>query len=199
MERTLILGALLAFMGFTACAGADEPQVTGADTMKPALLVIDVQNEFLPFMSEQDVKKAPFMINGAIWLFRERGLPVFRVYHTDVKWGPAPDSDGFQFLSSIIVKEEDPKIVKNYPNAFKKTELEKLLREKGCNTVFLCGLSSTGCVLASYHGAQDLDFKVFMVKDALIGPDAGQTDVIESICDTVSFTTLQVMLDSLRP
>jgi nicotinamidase-related amidase len=87
------------------------------------------------------------------WFFREHGLPVIRVYHTDLKWGPAPDSDGFQFLPSIMAQDEDPKIVKNYPNAFKKTELETLLREKGCNTVFLCGLSSTGCVLATYHGA----------------------------------------------
>ncbi|MFH1143411.1 MAG: isochorismatase family protein [Candidatus Eisenbacteria bacterium] len=73
-----------------------------------------------------------------------------------------------------------------------------LLREKGCNAVFLCGLSSTGCVLATYHGAQDLDYKVFMVKDALIGPDAAQTDMIEDICDSVGFTALQVMLDNLR-
>ncbi|MBM3285906.1 MAG: isochorismatase family protein [Candidatus Eisenbacteria bacterium] len=129
----------------------------------------------------------------------ERGLPVIRVYHTDPKWGPAKDSDGFQFMPSITVKDDDPKVIKNFPNSFKKTNLQDLLREKGCNTVFLCGLSSTGCVLATYHGAQDLDYKVFMVKDGLIGPDAAQTDMIEDICDSVGFAALEAILDSLSP
>jgi nicotinamidase-related amidase len=183
-----------------ACvAAAGEPASTADKTLKPALLVIDVQNEFTPYMSELDVKQAPNMINAAIWLFREHGLPVIRVYHADLKWGPAPDSPGFQFLPSITVKDEDPKIVKNYPSAFKKTDLDKLLREKGCNTLFLCGLSATGCVLATYHGAQDLDYKVFMVKDALISPDATHTNVVEDFCDTVNFTALQVMLESIQP
>ncbi len=198
MERTLVLSALLALMVLAPRAVAGEPQTPVDKLMKPALIVIDVQNEFLQYMSEQDVKSAPMMINGAIWLFRQHNLPVIRVYHTDLKWGPAQDSEGFKFLSTIGVKEEDPMVVKNYPNGFKKTELDKLLKERGVNTVFLCGLSSTGCVLATYHGAQDLDYKVFMVKGALIGPEAEQTDTIEDICDSVGWTALEVMLDNVR-
>lgn len=199
MERSLVLGALMTMMVLAPQAVAGDPPTAGEKAMKSALLVIDLQNEFLPYMSEQDVKAAPQMINGAIWLFRQHSLPVIRVYHTDLKWGPAPDSEGFKFLSSIGVTDEDPMIVKNYPNGFKKTELDKLLREKGINTLFLCGLSSTGCVLATYHGAQDLDYKVFMVKGGLIGPDPAQTHTIEDICDSVGWTALEVMLDNARP
>lgn len=198
MRRVLLsVVSVVLLVGPSAVRAEDKP--AAAETgMKPVLLVIDVQNEFLPYMSELDVKRAPDMINGAIWMFRQRGLPIIRVYHTDPKWGPAPDSPGFQFMPSITVKEDDPKVVKNYPSAFKKTELEKLLRDQGINTVFLCGLSSTGCVLATYHGAQDLDFDVFMIKDGLIGPDPEQTNVIEEICESVTFKALQVMLGNVR-
>lgn len=198
MLRLALLCLAPALMIPALALAAGESPTASDRSLRPALLVIDVQNEFMPIMSELDAKQAPYMINGAIWLFREHNLPVIRVYHTDPKWGPAPDSPGFQFLSSIMVKDEDAKVVKNYPSAFKKTDLEKILREKGCNTLFLCGLSATGCVLATYRGADDLDYKVFMIKDALISPKAEHTDMIEDICETVSFTTLQVILDSIQ-
>ena len=181
-----------------APARAEEKQAEAPVRCKPALVVIDVQKEFLPYMSESDLKVAPLTINGAIWLFRERGFPVIRVYHTDPRWGPSPDSPGFQFLESIQVRPEDPQVVKNFPSSFKKTELESLLRNQGCNTLFLCGLSATGCVLATYHGAVDRDFDTFLVKGGLISPDRAQTEVIEDISETVTFEAMRVMLDEAK-
>ena len=163
--------------------------------LKPALLVIDVQNQYLPYMSEQDKKLALEMINGAIGLFRQHGCPIIRVYHTDPQWGPKPDTELFEFPVSIAIKSDDPKIIKNYPSAFKKTELLKLLRENECNTLYLCGLSAVGCVLATYHSAMDLDFNVFMIKDALISHNSEYTHFIEDITETVSLNTLQIMLE----
>ncbi len=180
-------------------ARAADPQAPAPKAMKPALLVIDVQNDFLPMMSEADRKNAPMMINGAIWLFRQRGFPVIRIYHTDPQWGPAVDSEGFKFDPSIQVTDDDVRVIKNRPSAFTKTELSKVLEEKGCNTLFLCGLSATGCVLATYHGAQDRDFDAFMVKGALISPNSAETAVIEDISETVTFEGLRVMLDNAKP
>jgi nicotinamidase-related amidase len=165
-----------------------------SEKMKPALLVIDIQNEYLQYMSEDDKKIAMEMINGAIWLFRQHQLPVIRVYHTDPQRGPKPDSEPFEYPSSVIVTKDDPKVIKNYPNAFKKTDLEKILQEKGCNTVFLCGLSAVGCVLATYQSADDLDFNTFMVKDALLSHNSNYTNFVEEICNSVNLTTLQFML-----
>jgi nicotinamidase-related amidase len=181
-------------IGIALPAAASDPPARRL--MKPALLVIDVQKEFLPFMSEQDRKMAPLTINGAIWLFRMHGFPVIRIYHTDPQWGPKEDSEGFKFDDAIQVKPEDPMIVKNSPSGFKKTDLEKLLREKGCNTLFLCGLSATGCVLATYHGATVLDFDAFMIKGGLISPNSAHTEVIEDISETVTFEGMRVMLDN---
>ena len=165
--------------------------------IKPALLVIDVQNAYVPMM---DAPPMAFrMINGVIALFRQHGLPVIRVYHTSPQWGPASDSEGFQFDPAIQVTEEDAKVIKNYGNAFKKTELDSLLRAQGVNTLFLCGLSSTGCVLATYHGGVDLDYRTFMVSQALIGPKQSLTEAVEEMLSTIDYSALSLLLDAISP
>jgi len=167
-----------------------------AQKMKPALLVIDIQNAFLPYMSEEDKGMGMYMINAAIDLFRKNGFPVIRVYHTDPNEGPPQGSEAFAFPETVNIKDDDPMIVKNYPNAFKKTELETWLRDQGFNTVFLCGLSAVGCVMATYWSAFDLDFNVFMVKDALISHNSTYTDFVEDICESVTYTALKLLLEN---
>ncbi len=179
-------------------AGAAEAEKAAPKKMKPALVVMDIQNAFMPYMDDEDKRFSTEVINGAIVQFRENGFPVIRVYHTDLKWGPKPDSPEFQFPETIMVKTDDPKVVKNYPSAFKKTDLDKILKEKGCNTVFLCGLSAVGCVLATYHGAMDLDYEVFMIKDGLLSHNAAYTNVIEDICDAVPYSAMKVMLENAQ-
>jgi nicotinamidase-related amidase len=162
---------------------------------KPALLVIDIQNEFLKYMSDEDKKFGLEMINYTVWLFRQHDMPVIRVYHTDPQWGPEPGSEGFKFPESIAISETDREVVKNFPSAFKKTELDQILKDSGCNTLFLCGLSATGCVLASYFGAQDRGYNVFMIKGAIMSDNAELTDAVENICETVSWDTMKLMLE----
>lgn len=197
MRRMGWVGFLLACT-FAIPAQAEQAAPVAPEAMKPALLVIDVQKDFLPFMAEQDKRIAPLTINGAIWLFRTHEFPVIRVYHTDPNWGPAPDSDGFQFHEGIQVTPEDPQVVKNHPSAFQKTKLEQLLRERGVNAVFLCGLSATGCVLATYYGAIERDFATFMVRGGLISPNSDQTETVETFTEGISFEALKAMLDSAR-
>lgn len=198
MKKALVTVAVLTAVLFFVSALFAQTDDKSKVKMKPALLVIDIQNEFLPYMDEQDKKFGLEMINASIYQFRKHGFPIIRVYHTDPQWGPKAGSPGFEFPESIAIKADDPKIVKNFPSAFKKTELEKLLREKDCNTLFLCGLSAVGCVLATYHGADNLDFKVFMVKDALLSNNAEYTDMIEDICDSVTYKTIETMLDNVK-
>jgi len=160
----------------------------------PALLVIDVQEAFLPMMDANGRDSAMQTINGYIWLFRQHGFPVIRVYHTDPKWGPAPDSPGFPFPDAITVQESDPKIVKHYPSAFVDTELDATLKEMGVNTLFLCGLSATGCVLATYFGAMERHYDMFMIEGALLSPSAEQTKAITEILESVGWTSTEVIL-----
>ncbi len=192
---------LLASMAFILVMGVAWAEGPSGDPeskeIKPALLVIDVQNEYLPFMSAEEKPLAMQMINGCIWLFRQKGMPVIRVYNSHPEWGPKPDSEAFAFSASVLVTEEDPKIVKGFPSAFKKTDLDKLLKEKGVNTLFLSGLSAAGCVLATYHGALDRDYNVFMVRDAVMSHNRAYTKTIEDISNSVNFHTMMFMLDNL--
>lgn len=192
--RRVLCWVVLALAVVSLAARASVAQDTAPKRMKPALLVIDVQNAFLPYMAERDSRLVTLVINSAIELFRLYDYPVIRVYHTDPGWGPAPGSIEFEFPDSILVKPDDPKIVKNYPSGFKKTDLEKMLREMNRNAVFLCGLSATGCVLATYCGAQERDFDAFMIKDGLMSPDAAITDAVENFTDAVGYEALKVML-----
>lgn len=169
-----------------------------AKEMKPALIIIDIQNQYLGFIPERDKEMGLQYINWAIGLFRLNGFPVYRVYHTDPQYGPDPGSEAFQFTETIQIQESDPKIVKNYPNAFKKTDLEKLLSDEGCNTLFLCGLSAVGCVMATYWGALDREFDVFMIEDAIMCHNSTYTDYVEEILQAVDINTVQVMRSTRR-
>lgn len=168
------------------------------DGMKPALLVIDVQNCYLGMMSEEDTTLAMPRINYMIQLFRKAGLPVIRIYHDVPKEDPKPEDESFQFPKHLAVSGEDPKIIKNYGNAFRKTELAKQLEKLECNTVFLCGLSAVGCVAATYFGSYDHDLNVFLIEDALISHNSKFTNYIEEIYDAISLSTVKFMVERIH-
>ena len=190
----LLIFVMFVSMGFAGPA----PEIKDDNEIRPALVVIDIQNIYLSMMDEMGKDIALWMINENMKEFRQKGFPVILVYHTDLKYGPKPGSEEFKYPSSIEINEKDLKIIKNYPNAFKKTDLEKVLREKGCNTLFLCGLSAVGCVLATYFGADNLDFNVFMIKNALISHNATYTKVVEDICETLGPNAITLILQNAK-
>lgn len=174
------------------CAGEESERLD----LRPALLVIDVQNIWMPRMSEEDRTSAPQRVNDAISLFRELGHPVIRVYHSDPKRGPEPGTEPFEFPASIAVTEDDLRIIKAKPSAFTETDLEQILRGQELNTVFLCGLSATGCVLATYFGAKDRGFLAAMVEGALLSHNSSYTKVIEDICSSMTVEEMREALDT---
>jgi nicotinamidase-related amidase len=196
-RKTLIPAVLVATAFLSAAAVAGAPQIE--NRMKPVLLVIDIQNQFLNLMSREDRDLRMYVLGAAVELFRAKGYPIVRVYHTDPESGPKPGTEAFEFPSSVPVKPEDPMVVKNHPNAFKKTNLDALLRDKGCNTVFLCGLSAVGCVLATDLGGEDLGYTTFMIKDAVLSHNAEYTRSVESIRDAVGYKALKAMLENALP
>ncbi len=188
--KKIVLLSLLVVSLLPLATSAQET----SNPVQPALLVIDVQNNYLPMMDQSGQQMAVRLINGAIWQFRNKNFPIIRVYHTDLDWGPEPGSDEFEFAAEINIQQSDPQIIKNYPSAFTQTNLDTVLKEKGVNTVFLCGLSATGCVLATYFGAQDRQYDVFLVEGALMSPNAEHTETIKDILGSVGWDGLDVML-----
>jgi nicotinamidase-related amidase len=191
MKRQMILLPAIMLLTCLSLQGQEKPVESG---IRPALVVIDIQNQFLPMVPDHEKQVAMNMINDYIDYFRALGFPVIRVYHSDPQWGPHPDSAAFQFPASVRILHDDPMIIKNYPDAFKKTGLEKILREKRCNTLFLCGLSSVGCVLATYFGAMNADFHVFMIRNAVMSHNSTFTANIQEIMNALDFEAIDLML-----
>jgi len=173
-------------LGMTA-APAEAP-------IRPALLVIDIQNQFLPMMQEKGRDSALWYTDHLMKRFREKGFPVILVYHTSEEFGPAPESEGFRFTDAVTLDPKDIRVVKTRASAFKDTELDKILKEKGCDTLILTGLSAVGCVLATYFGAAERDYTVMMAKDALLSHDAAYTDMVEDICEVAGYDALMLIL-----
>jgi len=162
----------------------------------PALLVIDVQNRYLPIIPERDKAIAIFFINILIGLFHKHDLPVIRIYHHDEQDGPRPGTEEFEYPDSIKVKPEDMQLIKTYSDSFNKTDLDNILKEKGCNTVFICGLSAVGCVLATKIGAQNHDYKAFIVKDSIMSHNSDYTKNVETMFDAISFDAVELIVEN---
>ena len=194
MKRIICLTAIVMLLVSNTFGQSDSLKET-KNAFAPALLVIDVQEEYMTWMSKGDQDLAIEMMNWAIWVFRQNNLPVIRVYHTDPEWGPQEGTPNFEFHDSLKVMDSDPKFIKNYPSAFTKTELDNYLKENEIKTLLLCGLSSTGCVLATYFDAMAYDYKAFMVKDALLSHKESYTDNIEEMFNALDLETIMYMLE----
>lgn len=164
--------------------------------IKPALLIIDVQNRYLTFIQQRDKELAFFFINLLIDLFRKHEFPIIRIYHSNSENGPRPNSEEFEYPETIKIKSEDTQVIKTYSDSFNKSELNDILNEIGCNTVFLCGLSAIGCVLATKTGAQNHDYKAFIVKDAIMSHDSDYTKNVQVMFDAISYDAIELILDN---
>ncbi|MDD4645078.1 MAG: cysteine hydrolase [Bacteroidales bacterium] len=193
MKKITVILVLL----FVICSGQSfsQAQKESVAPVKPALLVIDIQNQFLPMIPERDRTMGLAYINNYIDIFRSHGCPIIRIYHEGKEFGPKQGTDQFEFPTTVKILPDDPKVIKNYPDGFNKTDLDKVLRENGCNTLFLVGLSAVGCVLATYIGANNHDYKVFMIEDAIMSHDSDFTNQIENIFGAVNYDVVKIILE----
>jgi nicotinamidase-related amidase len=169
-----------------------------AKEVKPVLIVMDVQNKYIPWMDQEETELAFEYINAYIELFRKHNQPIIRVYHQDKKRGPHQDSLDFQFPESILITDDDPMIIKNHPSAFAQTELKKTIDELGGNTVFICGLSAKGCVLATFFDTWNYDYDSFLIKNGLMSDNAKHTDQLEEIFGAVNYGIVRVLLEGIQ-
>jgi hypothetical protein len=50
-------------------------------------------------------------------------------------------------------------------------------------------------VPATWIGAQDYDYRAFMVKSAIISPDSGYTKNVEQMFDAVNYDMVQLLVE----
>ncbi|MCH8932847.1 MAG: isochorismatase family protein, partial [Nitrospinae bacterium] len=170
-----------------------------------ALLIVDVQNDFLPGGSlavPQGDDVVP-VLNRYAALFRARHLPVFasRDWHPAdhcsfaEQGGPWPphcvaETHGAQFAagldlsdSVVISKATEPK--NDAYSAFENTDLDSRLKQAGVNRLFVGGLATDYCVLNSVRDAVRHNYSVVLLEDAIravnVKPEDGPKAVDEML------------------
>jgi len=90
-NRIITLSLILIFMIISGDSFAQQQKTQ----IKPALLVIDIQNAYLKMIPEKDKELAMVYINSYIELFRSHGFPIIRIYHLSKEYGVQPGTDQF--------------------------------------------------------------------------------------------------------
>ena len=139
-----------------------------ADT---ALLIIDIQNDYFPggAMQLEGAEAAAQQASLALKAFREKQLPVIHVRHASVRPGATfflPGTKGAETHPAVAPLGRESVVEKNFPNAFRNTNLEKQVRDLGVTHLVVAGMMTHMCVDASVRHAADLGFKVTLLGDA---------------------------------
>jgi nicotinamidase/pyrazinamidase len=153
-----------------------------------ALIIVDMQQDFLPggALAVPHGDAVIPVINRYAAEFSRRGLPVFatRDWHPpdhcsfQEQGGPWPphcvaETPGAQFPPALKLPKDTiiiHKATSPAPDAysgFQGTDLEALLRERGCRRVFVCGLATDYCVRATVLDALKADFDAVLLEDAV--------------------------------
>ena len=77
-----------------------------------------------------------------------------------------PGDRGADIHDSAAHFEGEPLVIKHYPNAFRETQLESMLRSNGIERLVITGMMTHMCVDATARAAVDLGFKIMVVEDA---------------------------------
>jgi len=156
------------------------------DPARTALLVIDMQNDFL-------LPDAPVATPGGLDLVpriaalasaaRGAGFPVVytqemhRADHSDfgieLAFEPPHCLEGTPGMDLVAGLEPGPEDVrirgKRRYDAFLGTELDVVLRARRIENLLVTGVCTDICVIATVYHARNLDYRVFVLRDAVAG------------------------------
>lgn len=157
--------------------------------MQPALLVIDLQQEFFlsgPLAERRE--KLTNSVNALVDRAHTRGIPVIWIrqeYKADLSDAPLYNrkhnkpvtiegTDGVRLLPELHRDDEDKEIVKKRFSSFFNTDLETYLVAKGIDTLILTGINTMTCVRTTAIDAYMRDYEVILALDGVDAYDAEQ-------------------------
>lgn len=138
---------------------------------KRALLLIDVQNEYVSGMltiEHPPLEVSLPNISRAISIAKDHGIPIVVVKQVAPKSSPifAEGSHGVELLSFIEESEPDLVMVKTQPSAFFGTNLKEWLLSNDLKTLVVAGFMSQNCVESTIRHAAHEGFAVEYLHDA---------------------------------
>ena len=184
-----------------------------------ALLVIDIQNDFLPggrlAVAEGD-HVIPVM-NNYIDRFIQRQLPVFatRDWHPKnhgsfiKQGGPWPDhciagSTGAEFARSLHLPATVPvfstgiEVENDGYSGFENPDLNKLLEKLSVSRLFIGGLATDYCVLHTVCDALNQNYKVLLLTDAVRAVNVHHQDGEQAINKMISKGAIPITLAMIQ-
>lgn len=141
------------------------------DTSKRALIVVDVQNEYISgnfLISYPDPKVSLANILTAIDTAKKAGIPVVTVQHSLPAGAPifAADSENFKLHPEVAARGSDINLVKGNASSFSGTELKSFLESKNIGTVTVIGYMTHNCVDSTVREAAHKGYEVEVLADA---------------------------------
>ena len=134
-------------------------------TPAEGLLIIDVQQAlFDPPPADADAVIE--RINALAARFRAAGRPVILIQHESPQGALKAGTPGWAFAAGLQQAPSDLVIAKTTPDAYLRTPLEAVLRERGVRHVAVCGYASEFCVDTSVRRSAALGFEVTLAADA---------------------------------
>ena len=143
----------------------------GESTMKKALLIIDVQNDYFKggkcelFKPEEAAAETKKVLDQ----FRANGDKVIYIQHENEGEGVQamkPHTKGVEIYEGIKPQSGEEVIVKHYPSSFLETTLQDYLKKNQIEELVVCGMMSHMCVDTTVRAAAGLGYKVTVLEDA---------------------------------
>lgn len=166
---------ILAICCFAPNPGFSQQHPSG-HTMKTALILIDIQNDYFDkgTMSLVGSDKAGNNANLILESFRTDSLPIIHIQH--IATSPAatfflPNTKGAEIHDCVYPLGKEKIIIKHYPNSFRETELLDYLRTKNITDLVICGMMTHMCIDATVRAAKDYGFRITLIGDACATKD----------------------------
>jgi len=179
---------------------------------KPALLIIDMQNDFVRAGAPMQMPGAdPIIANvrKVLEVFRNQGYPVFHVVRVQRSDGSDVEifrreifksvpfavegTEGVEIIDELRPLQGEYLIRKNRMSAFMNTDLDLLLRSLGIDTVFITGIQTPNCIRTTVFDAAASGYHTVLVEDAV----AARTPAVHeaNLFDMANIGTVLVKTD----
>lgn len=138
---------------------------------KRGLIIVDLQNEYLPTgkLPLTGIEAAAANAARVLAAARQANLPVFHIRHefpsSDAPFF-VPGSQGAEIQPGVAPAAPEVVIVKNHINAFRDTDLKVQLEAKGVEELVVVGAMSHMCVDAVVRAAVDMGYPTTVLHDA---------------------------------
>jgi nicotinamidase-related amidase len=135
---------------------------TFEDRPNTALLVVDVQNDVVGAAHARDAIVAN--IGTLVEKARREAVPVIWVQHSDEELARA--TAAWEIVPELTPHDAEPRIEKNYGDAFEGTTLELVLASLGVGRLIVVGAETDACIRSTLHGGLVRGYDVLLVSDA---------------------------------